>query len=982
MLARLLRQRKGYALPFHVRLATPRTLTRCMAGCRAVSASSPLQGRTARILPAATGMFSVPTLVHQHRFVSSAYATSVPCERFDVDTTELARVMHNTALPSLANIFVMDLRKKRKTKTRPNSRKMMSTVIAAHRAASQKAAADGLAGDDDAYVPSPLVFVVKSSDTAKQAAHRQRTMEAYLQELNAAGEFFVCVLNAAQTRHWTRFIPTAHSSEAATTAATAAAAAAAGAAEGSASTPLNPAASSPPAATSEAVPEVGGDEEEKAAGEDDEEEWEEVEEEVEEEDGAEAESDTGGEAPKLPEDAPSADAEKAADRDAVVDASEAATKNDTHYVRDKNSPSEAHQSESTDSAAVAVRTDADPPLEEFDLDGAFTPADGDAATTASKSAAPDATVNAAVDPAFTAAAAAALDPVELASEATTNTTSTVATTSSAAVSDAAPPAPPTQTEKDEVAAEQPAAAAKTTASNATPTEPAEPTSREREGDEPTAADTVVGNTSSADAEVQERKKAAEVVPAAPLPQPTTSMPVFTDVPARLFNGASTSHLSDRARRELPLTANVLIIDHLDWAAEDSADLEAALAQVDPVVGHLLFYRDAYVLQSECTVKENHIFRDELVPFVFAFRTGLSKTAALAVQRRLVEAKRRRPAGLTAKQQAQLAGQHDRTFICVICAEESEVGGENPLEDPQARLKPATPSFSVQHEDVEEKSSEAGSHEVKTGEKSGEMSVEDETAGAKTSNKWQESTRAPPSSWLSKRAKKQDVASSSTQFDHDFSNNKVETSSASTTFHTDTNADAERDAPTTSSASPSPSLQLGLLSLDTMRFSHTPRRAYWTPHEAQRTVDETVEERAARAATEDPLQAAKEDHEGDDWGSTDGLSSSQDASTSESSTTSTTTSDAADLAKGRGGKRNGRKVKAASAHQTEADKKAAIAAVEAEAAAAEAALKAFMEKLCKGADTGAGGKGQHGASAKVAPARSKVKAKARNSSKKK
>jgi hypothetical protein len=221
-------------------------------------------------------------------------------------------------------------------------------------------------------------------------------------------------------------------------------------------------------------------------------------------------------------------------------------------------------------------------------------------------------------------------------------------------------------------------------------------------------------TAQAEDPVTRNRTAATPPPPPPLPQPTTPMPVYPDVPARLYMGASTTYLSDRALQELPLTANVLIIDRLDWCDDTASDIDAAMEKVDPVAGHVLVYRDAYTPQSSCVVKENLVFRDALVPFIFVFRTSLSRAAAQTQQRRFIEALRRRPPGLSAEQQAQRAGQHDRTFVCVLCGEESHRGGDNPLENPQPQERGEAAVTKVGQPNTEEEE-EAATVEVDEGD---------------------------------------------------------------------------------------------------------------------------------------------------------------------------------------------------------------------------------------------------------------------------
>ncbi|KAG5503080.1 hypothetical protein JIQ42_07043 [Leishmania sp. Namibia] len=168
------------------------------------------------------------------------------------------------------------------------------------------------------------------------------------------------------------------------------------------------------------------------------------------------------------------------------------------------------------------------------------------------------------------------------------------------------------------------------------------------------------------------------------PKPSTPMPVYPQVPSRLYYGATTVYLSDRAYVELPATANVLVIDQLDWDDAHLAAIDAALEQVDPVAGHVLLYPGAYAPQREHVMGDMNAYRRSLLPFVFVFRTQLSAEAAMAVQRRLTNALHVRPTLGSNAQQSLVAGQNDRTSVCVLSAAESEKGGENPMLAPQPR----------------------------------------------------------------------------------------------------------------------------------------------------------------------------------------------------------------------------------------------------------------------------------------------------------
>ncbi|KAG5481229.1 hypothetical protein CUR178_06461 [Leishmania enriettii] len=168
------------------------------------------------------------------------------------------------------------------------------------------------------------------------------------------------------------------------------------------------------------------------------------------------------------------------------------------------------------------------------------------------------------------------------------------------------------------------------------------------------------------------------------PKPSTPMPVYPQVPSRLYYGATTVYLSDRAYVELPATANVLVIDQLDWDDAHLAAIDAALEQVDPVAGHVLLYPGAYAPQSEHVMGDMNAYRRSLLPFIFVFRTQLSAEIAMAVQRRLTNALHVRPTLGSNAQQSLVIGQNDRTSVCVLSAAESEKGGENPMLAPQSR----------------------------------------------------------------------------------------------------------------------------------------------------------------------------------------------------------------------------------------------------------------------------------------------------------
>ncbi|XQJ26605.1 hypothetical protein NXY56_002567 [Leishmania guyanensis] len=205
------------------------------------------------------------------------------------------------------------------------------------------------------------------------------------------------------------------------------------------------------------------------------------------------------------------------------------------------------------------------------------------------------------------------------------------------------------------------------------------------GEEVVATTAAEDNTSSAALTV------AAPPPHMPPLKPSITMPVYPQVPSRLYYGAKTVYLSDRAYIELPATANVLVIDHLEWDDAHLNAIDAALEKVDPVAGHVLLYLDAYAPQSEHVMGDMNAYRRSLLPFIFVFRTGLSTEAAMGVQRRLTNALHVRPALNNTAQQALLAGQNDRTTVCVLSAAESERGGENPMLAPEPRrATPASP----------------------------------------------------------------------------------------------------------------------------------------------------------------------------------------------------------------------------------------------------------------------------------------------------
>lgn len=210
-----------------------------------------------------------------------------------------------------------------------------------------------------------------------------------------------------------------------------------------------------------------------------------------------------------------------------------------------------------------------------------------------------------------------------------------------------------------------------------------------------AEEEAVSTTAAEDSSNAAAFSAAAPAPPVSPPKPSISMPVYPEVVSRLYYGATTVHLSDRAFIELPATANVLVIDHLDWDDAHLAAIEAALEQVDPVAGHVLLYPDAYAPQSEHVMGDINTYRRSLLPFIFVFRTQLSTEVAMAVQRRLANALHVRPTLDSAAQQSLVAGQNDRTSVCVLSAAESEKGGENPMLAPQPRkATPASPRRAV------------------------------------------------------------------------------------------------------------------------------------------------------------------------------------------------------------------------------------------------------------------------------------------------
>ncbi|KAG5480581.1 hypothetical protein LSCM1_06285 [Leishmania martiniquensis] len=202
------------------------------------------------------------------------------------------------------------------------------------------------------------------------------------------------------------------------------------------------------------------------------------------------------------------------------------------------------------------------------------------------------------------------------------------------------------------------------------------------------------------------------------PKPSIPVPVYPQVPSRLYYGVTTVYLSDRAYIELPATANVLVIDHLDWDDAHLAAIDAALELVDPVAGHVLLYAEAYAPQSEQVMGDMNAHRRSLLPFIFVFRTQLSAEAAMEVQRRLTNALHVRPTLVNAAQRSLVAGKHDRTSVCVLNAAESERGGENPMLAPQPRkVAPTSPKLppvqlaAVHHATVAAAAATAPRHEV-------------------------------------------------------------------------------------------------------------------------------------------------------------------------------------------------------------------------------------------------------------------------------
>ncbi|KPI89153.1 hypothetical protein ABL78_1716 [Leptomonas seymouri] len=691
------------------------------------------------LCPTATPIATAPgSLLQQHRSISFTYATAVPCARFDVSTKDLARITSQPTLPPSANIYVIDLRKKH-NKKKTNPRRIMLKMINAHRA--EKKAAEEMDADD-AYTP-PLVFLVKTDDTTKQAARRQQLLNEQLEALGAFGEFRVCVLSAAKSRHWSAYV-TSEGKGSASSAAAAKGAHADPPPNGDHLPPAHLSAEAGTVATSTENGSARGEAEKVAAcsyavevdgervdaeprdgADGGEEEWEEIVEEVEEEedeggggaadtqqqDAAMLERGVGAvtmEGDALPQrrttkgktqdDAigspPFADVAASSSPHVVGPPSpspyrlsssheeamgydeehllgenaEASARFDPHHIHMPATLKE-HSAVAEEEMKAGVDGFTEPPpsvqgtevLEEFDIDGPLvaneltgaiangppSPHEPSPASTATPPAPPAAT--------FAEAAPAVTQSSELYNE-LGGTGSLPSPPSEAAVSDK-------RVETSNVKSEE-AAAGEAQADSTDSAEPERP----------------LGS--------------ASVVPPAP-PQPITPMPAYPDVSARLYSGASTTYLSDRALRELPLKANVLVIDRLDWDDSKMAAIDAALAQMDPVVGHVLLYRDAYAPQLECVVRENVVFRDALVPFIFVFRTNLTREVAQAQQRRFVEALRSRPSGLSVEQQALLAGRKDRTFVCVLCMEESINGGENPLEDPERRFQQAAPELSQQ-----------------------------------------------------------------------------------------------------------------------------------------------------------------------------------------------------------------------------------------------------------------------------------------------
>ncbi|KPA82868.1 hypothetical protein ABB37_02632 [Leptomonas pyrrhocoris] len=742
------------------------------------------------------------------RTISFSYATAVPCVRFDVSTKVLARITNQPTLPPSANIYVIDVRKKHNKTKKPNPRRIMSKVIAAHRAEKTKAAVEMDA--DDAYTP-PLIFLVKTDDTTKQAAHRQHVMDEQLTSLGEFGEFRVCVLSGPKSRHWSQYVASEEKDGESSTAATqppplpslanpseAAAAGAVAAAQLSPNTGKTT--SSAPAsslnsegtviaAASSAAVHVEGEGVDAAANDGtagDEEEWEEVEEEVEED---EDEMEVG-----VPEVQPRQDEvvdESGKDADAI----ESPSLDEVDDVTAAHASVPVEGTPSSSSSSLRSSNDARVRYEDehFVDDGAGASAhlyrhNIPESTTLKGGGTHDVIMDAHEEGHATAAAEedededveaiAGVDEHTETPPATAAKTEVTAPSSSPSSSPSPPPAQPAEEEKaweefdidglpiaEEATGTTPnVARSPREASSASLAEPAVPAAAEvAEPSSPAAEDHALhkalkveeemelsctpsteaagevdkvaeANSVEAAAEVMDTAPVGSIEPAKtesppespsalppPPPQPTTPMPVYPHVAARLYNGASTAYLSDRALRDLPLKGNVLVIDRLDWHDGTIADIDAALAQTDPVAGHVLLYRDAYAPQLACVVKENIVFRDALVPFIFAFRTSLSRAAAQTQQRRFVEALRCRPHGLSVEQQALVAGQKDRTFVCVLCAEESVKGGENPLENPDQRSRVAAPKHKQQdartatssdtHEEEEEELNDADVRET-------------------------------------------------------------------------------------------------------------------------------------------------------------------------------------------------------------------------------------------------------------------------------
>ncbi|KAL7702689.1 hypothetical protein NQL31_001334 [Lotmaria passim] len=662
-----------------------------------------------------SGATPPPSLLQQRRSVSASYTAAVPCARFNVCTKNLARITNQPTLPPAASVYIIDVRKKHlKNKKKPNTRRIMSQVIDAHRAEKTKAAVETDAGDANA---PPLIFLVKTDDTAKRAARRQVVMQEQLNALGALGEFRVCVLTGPKSRRWSEYV--AGEKEAADGAAVAAAAAAV--------TPPPPAAAAAtPAASEEGANgrgsiaagvaaaaagaggavvatlsndahlfqascrenvkrtetadtanvlastqhEANGNVSGTAGEGEEEEEWEEVEVEVEEDEAVDTDDHAEPSPPTAATEVVAATEVKSASADtppSAISTDSAARAQETSTEGKQQQRQERRQESKSEEALV-----------EFDIDGLIA-ADAD-----------DTTITA-VPPVAAAAPAPAVVVVDAIDSAAPPES---ASDSAAQVLEHVPAMPQEVKQREEAAQPSPV-----------PTPQSSWVAEVYEEAVKNASD----GKSAASVVLEAPVESAELVesmpavsppsppPPPPPPQPLTPMPVYPDVPARLYHGASTIYLSDRALRELPVTANVLVIDHLDWSDDTIADIDAALDAVDPVAGHVLLYRDAYVPQVACVVKENLVFREVLLPFIFAFRTNLSQAEAQVQQRRFVEALRSRPTGLSHEQQALLAGQKDRSFVCVLCAEESRRGGENPLDDPQRRHRSelaTTPSVAV------------------------------------------------------------------------------------------------------------------------------------------------------------------------------------------------------------------------------------------------------------------------------------------------